>query len=255
MKALSIVLIVLAGLSPTTAIGSTVPTEDEITLEDLEEAEAAFTARAEAEGYVDLTAFACGIRDDAAVCYATHASGVVRGESAWGVDKAAVTLTDFPIGTAPTGGPVGEAGTRTNPTPIGVVAPVGAGWTAIVNSVNLDATEVVMAANQFNEPPIAGSQYVLANVTVTYNGVEASDTSGVSFEALGPSNVALDAGGSTYATPPMPLELFTEVFQGGSLTGDIVFEVPTTDVDDLVIIGHAFMSFDDEERSFFATTS
>jgi len=258
MKALSIALMALAGLAPSAAVGATAPPDDEVTLEDLAEAESAFAAQAEAEGYVDLTAFACGIRDGAAVCYATHAAGVVRGDREWDNDKATLTLTDYPTATTSTAttaneAPTGEAGTRANPTPIGVAAPVGSGWTATVNAVNLDATEVVMAANQFNEPPVPGSQYVLANITVTYNGLEASDTAGVSFEALGPSNVALPSGGSTYPTPPTPLDNFTEVFQGGSLTGDVVFEVPTTDVSDLVIIGHAFMSFDDDERSFFAT--
>jgi hypothetical protein len=96
--------------------------------------------------------------------------------------------------------------------------------------------------------------YVLANVTTTYNGDEASDKTGVHFQAVGASsNTVLEPGGSSYPVPPDPYQQLTEVFKGGSLTGNIVFEVPTADVDSLVLIGHALLSFDDEDRAFFAT--
>lgn len=245
-------LLVVAGGSGASA---TSPPEDdaEVTLDDLLDAEDSFALQAEDAGFTELDGFACAIRELVATCYASQPASVVRGVAPWDELKPTWTFTEFGSEPAATDVPAGEQGTRQSPTPIGTEAPVGGGWTAIVNSVNLDATDVVLAANQFNEPPIAGSQYVLANVTITYNGTEASDSTGVRFQALGPSNVALDAGGSTYVTPPAPLEAFTEVFQGGSLTGDIVFEVPSADVGELVIIGHAFMSYEDDERSFFAT--
>ena len=138
--------------------------------------------------------------------------------------------------------------------PIGQSASVGGGWTAVVNSVNLNANEVVASGNQFNEPPADGTVYVLANVTTTYNGDDPSDKTGVRFQAVGTSsNKVIDPGGSTYPTPPEPYQQLTEVFKGGSLTGNIVFEVPTADVDSLVLIGHALLSFNDDDRAFFAT--
>jgi hypothetical protein len=54
------------------------------------------------------------------------------------------------------------------------------------------------------------------------------------------------------AVAPDPLDSFTEVFQGGSLTGNVVSEVPVEDVETLVLIGHATMSFDTDDRAFFA---
>jgi hypothetical protein len=123
-----------------------------------------------------------------------------------------------------------------------------------VNSVNLNANDLVASGNQFNKPPADGTVYVMANVTTTYNGDEASDKTGVQFQAVGASsNKVLDAGGSSYPVPPDQYQQLTEVFKGGSLTGNMVFEVPTADVDSLVLIGHALLSFNDKDRAFFAT--
>lgn len=145
----------------------------------------------------------------------------------------------------------GAVGTRSNPVPLGQPAEVGAGWTVLVNSVDLDANDEVAAANQFNEPPAEGKVYVLANVTITYNGSEPSDAAGVTFEALGAAtNTAIS---QAMAVAPDELSMFTEVFQGGSLSGNVVFEVPVADVETLVLIGHAMMSFDTNDRAFFAT--
>lgn len=40
----------------------------------------------------------------------------------------------------------------------------------MINSVNLDATETIMAGNQFNDPPGDGNVYIMVNATVTYTG-------------------------------------------------------------------------------------
>lgn len=178
--------------------------------------------------------------DTEAITWTTHE--LYRGPSG-----ATATPDSVPVAT-------GDVGTRDHPVPLGTAAEVGYGWTMVVNSVTLDADADLAADDLWNEPPPPGSQYVMANVSLTYDGAEASDSAGVNLQALGASNVTLSQGGSTYATPPGALDLFTEVFQGGTITGNIVFEVPTTDVESLVIIGHAFMSFDDSERAFFATS-
>lgn len=171
-------------------------------------------------------------------------------------DRTDASATTEPAPTttvALTSAPGGDVGTRGNPVPLGQPAEVGGGWTAVVNSVNLNANDQVAAANQFNEPPADGSVFVLANVTVTYNGIEPSDTGGVNFEALGAAtNTAINVGSGTLAVAPEPLQAFTEVFQGGSLTGNVLLEVPVADIDTFVLIGHALLSFDDDDRAFFA---
>lgn len=42
--------------------------------------------------------------------------------------------------------------------------------TITINSINLNGTDAVLAANQFNEAPADGSVYALINATVTYTG-------------------------------------------------------------------------------------
>ena len=40
----------------------------------------------------------------------------------------------------------------------------------VINSVTFNANDAVAAANQFNEPPAEGKEYVLINYTATYIG-------------------------------------------------------------------------------------
>ena len=51
--------------------------------------------------------------------------------------------------------PAADAGTRENPHPIGSVIESD-DWRVVVNSVTFAATDAVVAANQFNEPPCQG---------------------------------------------------------------------------------------------------
>jgi hypothetical protein len=43
-------------------------------------------------------------------------------------------------------------------------------WTVTINSVNLDATDELLADNMLNDAPDAGSLYILVNMTAAYNG-------------------------------------------------------------------------------------
>lgn len=258
MKVVAAGLVGLVALIPAAVMSAATPLDEDVTIDDLLDAEDSFAIAAEADGYEPLGDFACAIRGNAAICYATFDDGIVQGTAAWGKGRPEWSFAEFGTDASTTEVPASTAeqpgqGTRTDPVPIGTPASVGGGWTAVVNEVDLDATNLVLGANQFNEPPAPGSVYILIDVTITYDGAEPSDTGGVYFQALGASNVTMDEGGRNYAVPPTPLDSYTEVFQGGSLTGELVFEVPTSDLDSLVIIGHAFMSFDEAERSFFAT--
>ena len=40
----------------------------------------------------------------------------------------------------------------------------------MINSVTLAATDAVVAGNQFNDPPAAGSEYIMVNYSTTYIG-------------------------------------------------------------------------------------
>ena len=119
-----------------------------------------------------------------------------------------------------------DQGTRTNPYPLGSVITDG-DWQVTVNSVTPDANDAVDAENQFNDPPPAGSQYLLANVTITYTGTDPQGaipfTTVRYVTAEGNTVNSYDSGVVT----PDALDTLSPLFQGASTTGNLAFAVPT----------------------------
>lgn len=168
-----------------------------------------------------------------------------------GADATAQAAGTEPEQTEPPAAP--EDGSRDNPVPIGQVADVGDGWTMKVNSVEVDGTATIMAANQFNEAPADGKQYVLVNVTVGYVGPDESSSAGVSVAALGQAtNNPAKSYDSFVVAPDPQLESFGELFKGGEETGNVAIEIESADAPTLVLIGQALLSFSDKDRKFFA---
>ena len=67
-------------------------------------------------------------------------------------------------------------------------------WTLAVTEVTLDATDEVMAENQFNDPPVDGRQFVMFNVDAASEG----DESGPAW--LDFSWAIVGAAGNTFGT-------------------------------------------------------
>ncbi|SEE70080.1 hypothetical protein SAMN04489740_2233 [Arthrobacter alpinus] len=120
-----------------------------------------------------------------------------------------------------------DAGTRENPHPIGSVIESD-DWRVVINSVTLAATDAVIAANSFNEPPAVGSEYIVVNYSATYIGddpngqmpafvsVEYVTADGKTVNGLDKMVIAADAMDSTSA-----------LYAGGTATGNKAIEVPT----------------------------
>lgn len=119
-----------------------------------------------------------------------------------------------------------DEGTRANPYPLGTAVPQG-DWTVTVNSTTLDANDAVLAENPYNEAPAEGSQYMLANITATYNGNDPEgSTPWVDLEyvtAEGNTLASYDAS----AVIPERFDSVETLYQGASTTGNYVFEVPS----------------------------
>ena len=128
---------------------------------------------------------------------------------------------------APEENAVGEAGTRANPYPLGSVIE-NEEWRIVVNSVSLAATDAVLAANQFNELPAEGSEYILVNYSATYLG---DDPNGQMPAFLSVEYVTAD--GTTvnsfdnYASAPEPIDSTSTLYTDATATGNITFAVPT----------------------------
>ena len=101
-------------------------------------------------------------------------------------------------------------------------------WQVVVGDPTLDATADVLAADEFNLEPAAGSQYVVVPLTYTYVGTE----SGYPFLGASPEFVGSDGAiyPVTYATYPESLYDAPELTSGAQAPVNAVFEVPTAAV-------------------------
>jgi hypothetical protein len=128
----------------------------------------------------------------------------------------------------------GPLGTRGNPYPIGETIAVGE-WDVTVTDVAEDATADVLAENSFNEEPADGHQFFMVGIEATYNG-EASDFlfASTSFSTVGPRAVAY-TGEDTCGVVPGEIEVFSEVFPGGTVAGNLCWSVRNDDVGGLVL--------------------
>ncbi len=140
--------------------------------------------------------------------------------------------------------PDGPSGSRGNPNPLGDTVTIG-DWDVSVTGMVEDATDAVLAENQFNDPPAEDHQFVIVGIDATYTGTD-SDTLGfsVSFNAVGPLAVSY-TGEDSCGVIPDGVDSFAEVFSGGTVTGNLCWSVRSDEVDDLVMYLRESISFDD----------
>jgi hypothetical protein len=137
--------------------------------------------------------------------------------------------------------PEQTVGTSDDPVPLGSVATLPNGYDVVVNGYTPDAGAAVTAANEFNDPAPAGSQYVLVNLTVTYRGPEEKATPAfdVSHKAVSGSGTSYD-GTDCSAVVPDPAALFDDLFAGSSVSGNVCLIVTDADATDLTLYFDAY---------------
>lgn len=144
---------------------------------------------------------------------------------------------------------VAKFGTRANPVPLGSDGTFDNNWTVKVLGTTPDASAVIKAQNLFNDPPAAGMQFFMANVSATYTGPSSSNALGdLTFSALDSGNTQIKEG--SCGVLPNEFDFFKDVFTGGTLTGNICFAVPTATVASLVMYIDAGLL--GRQRAFFA---
>lgn len=120
-----------------------------------------------------------------------------------------------------------EAGSRENPVPLGSLIS-GGEYDVTINSVNLNATDAVLAANQFNEAPADGFVYALVNATITYTGEESGFAAFVGIDYVSSTGEVITPA-DNFAVAPEPTIGLDEMYNGGTVTGNIVLSVPAGD--------------------------
>ncbi|MCZ7533807.1 MAG: DUF4352 domain-containing protein [Acidimicrobiia bacterium] len=136
-------------------------------------------------------------------------------------------------------------GTMQEPIPVGEVVQVG-DWRIRVSGVTADGTEMVLARNQFNDPPSEGRQFFVVHLEATYTGSESADFwIDVSLKVVGPSNVAYESFGDSCGVIPDAIDDSGEVFPGGSIAGNVCWSVTEQDAQGLVLLAEESFSLSD----------
>jgi len=121
-------------------------------------------------------------------------------------------------------GALGKVGTRKNPAAIGSVIK-GNDYSVTINSVNLNATDAVQAANEFNDAPDAGTVYALINATVTYDGKDSGSSALVGIAYVTADGNVLHSYDKLVVGPD-PILGADELYGGASATGNVVIQIP-----------------------------
>jgi hypothetical protein len=146
-------------------------------------------------------------------------------------------------------------GTRDDPLTVGTVIEMG-DWRLSVTEITLDATDAVMAENEFNDPPVDGRQFVMFNVDATYAGAE-SGTAWLDFGWGIVGSAGNTFGGGSMddycGVIPTPLDDTGETFPDGTVSGNVCISADTDQLEGATIRIEESFSFDDT-RAFFALT-
>lgn len=126
--------------------------------------------------------------------------------------------------------PAGEAdGTRANPLPVGSTISTD-NWEVTVNDVNLDATDVILAENMFNDAPEDGHVYIMVELTATYVGSDPEgDAPWVGVEYVSASGNSFETY-DAFVSEPNSFDRTGTLYEGASTTGNIALQVPADDV-------------------------
>lgn len=120
------------------------------------------------------------------------------------------------------------AGTRENPLPVGSTVVLDE-WEVTIGAPTFGATRAVLDENMFNPDPDEGNEYALVPVIAKYTGT------GSETFALQVTISYVTASGVTYDAPlllvvPGALDIGQELYTGGSTSGNIGLEIPSSDV-------------------------
>ena len=141
--------------------------------------------------------------------------------------------------------------TRDEPAPFGAPVMVG-DWSIRVSRVQFDADSLILATNQFNDPPPEGYQFVMALIEATYLGPETGDLMwDASFKVVGLSNRAFDQYDPGCGVVPRDMSYVPEAYPGGRVTANACWAVPRSDIRSLVMFTDTTVGLN-QGRQFFA---
>jgi hypothetical protein len=145
-------------------------------------------------------------------------------------------------------------GTRSNPLDIGTTIEMG-DWQLAVVDVTRDATDQVMAENEFNDPPADGYQFIMFEVDATYVGDDSGDPwLDFSWAIVGSEGNTFGSGGSMdhyCGVFPNPLDEQGETYTDGSVSGNVCISADSAQLEAATIRIEETFSMQDT-RAFYA---
>ncbi|MDE2688319.1 MAG: hypothetical protein OXI16_12600 [Chloroflexota bacterium] len=147
------------------------------------------------------------------------------------------------------GGGLDAAGrTKENPIPFGESGMTNDGLSLSIMDVIGDAEDMILAENQFNDPAPEGRQFVIVTIKVRNDTSETQRYRSYGLNVVGQSNVGYDAGDC--GVIPDAFDSSRNMFSGGELSGNVCFNVESSDVDSLVM--YDSNAYDSSDWVFFA---
>ena len=139
---------------------------------------------------------------------------------------------------------------RLDPAPLGTAVDIGEGFLLTVNGFDPNSSDAIVANSTFDVAPPPGHRYALVDVTVAYQGDSSSAAYPVEIGVVGDSNFS-DPDDCGFADVPDELDRDRELFDGGSISGQVCLLVADDQVDSLVAYATARF-FDTDPPEFFA---
>jgi hypothetical protein len=133
-------------------------------------------------------------------------------------------------------------GKKDSPITFATVAKLENGYDVTVNSYAPNASTAVAAISEYNDKPAAGTRYVLINLMITNSGGDTDKRQpgyDLIFKAVSESGKSYENSDCSAVTPD-PLDRFTDLFKGTSITGNVCFLVDEKDATNLTLYTDVF---------------
>lgn len=150
--------------------------------------------------------------------------------------------------------PGGVGLSRNNPVPAGQSLVVPEGWEISITDFISDATDLVLAENQFNEPPEPGRKYSIVRVRMTNVGADDPDNhdAGFSLRLVGSENLTYTTFTDWCGVIPDDIDFDqpSEVFRDGTVEGNLCYQVGSSESGFVLFSDYSFLN--EENRRWFS---
>lgn len=170
-----------------------------------------------------------------------------RGGASTTAARPTATMTDDVTTDSEVVAETGNGETRDSPLRIGETGVVG-DYEITVLSVQPNATDLVAAENEFNDPPAAGDQFFIARLSVTYRGSGTGNPSfDLNYQSVGESSTSYTTfTNSCGVVPDDPSLTVTDLFAGGTAEFNVCWAIDSDDANSVEMYVQSLFDFNSD---------